>query len=168
MSRIEWWSLSDEALSRQCVEDRYRASGPGGQKRNKTESAVRLRHLESGLIVTASESRSQHENRRRALRRMREALVFERRQPLADEPAPTWVIEACAAGRIGSGRRDERSLALAAYLLDALDAAKGRIAPLGGRLGISTAKLTAMLRANEICWRSAQNLRSRHGLGPLR
>ena len=68
----------DELLS-QCDVDTYRASGPGGQKRNKTSSAVRLRHLPSELMVIAEESRSQHENRARALRRLRQALYLKLR-----------------------------------------------------------------------------------------
>ena len=71
--------LSDQALLAQCELDRFRASGPGGQKRNKTESAVRLRHLPTGLVASATESRSQHENRARALRRLRERLALELR-----------------------------------------------------------------------------------------
>ena len=65
--RSAWTNLSDAQLLDQSEVDTYRASGPGGQKRNKTSSAVRLRHLPSGLIVIAEESRSQHENRERAL-----------------------------------------------------------------------------------------------------
>jgi len=53
----------------------YRASGPGGQHRIKTESAVRIKHLPTGIIVTATESRSQHENREKALERLRERLA---------------------------------------------------------------------------------------------
>src|SRR2546428_13349802 len=75
--RRTWTALTDPQLLAQCKVDTYRASGPGGQKRNKTSSAVRLRHLPSGLIVIAEESRSQHENRARALRRLRQALYFE-------------------------------------------------------------------------------------------
>lgn len=59
----------------------YKASGPGGQKKNKTESAVRIKHLPTGILVTATESRSQHENRERALERLRERLAaLNRRQ----------------------------------------------------------------------------------------
>ncbi|HRC56200.1 MAG TPA: peptide chain release factor-like protein, partial [Kofleriaceae bacterium] len=52
---------TDNALLAQCEVDRYRASGPGGQHRNKTESAVRIRHLPTGVSAIAEESRSQAE-----------------------------------------------------------------------------------------------------------
>src|SRR5216117_2250935 len=89
-SRSTWTSLTDSQLLAQCEVDTYRASGPGGQKRNKTSSAVRLRHPPSGLIVIAEESRSQHENRARALRRMRQALYLKVRDDLpAERLTPT-------------------------------------------------------------------------------
>src|SRR2546421_9088881 len=83
--RAVWARLSDAQLLAQCEVDTYRASGPGGQKRNKTSSAVRLRHPPSGLIVIAEESRSQHENRERALRRLRRALFLKLRDDLPPE-----------------------------------------------------------------------------------
>src|SRR5436309_16075133 len=87
--RAAWSDLSDQELLGQCALDTYRASGPGGQKRNKTSSAVRLRHLPSGLIVIAEESRSQHENRARALRRLRQALYLKVRAEIpAEDPKP--------------------------------------------------------------------------------
>src|SRR5882757_10831063 len=85
MSRAAWTVLTDERLLAQCEVDTYRASGPGGQKRNKTSSAVRIRHLPSGLIVIAEESRSQHENRVKALKRLRQAFMLKLREPVADK-----------------------------------------------------------------------------------
>src|SRR5205823_9742901 len=83
--RSAWTSLTNPQLLAQCAVDTYRASGPGGQKRNKTSSAVRLRHPPSGLIVIAEESRSQHENRERALRRLRRALFLKLRDEVLPE-----------------------------------------------------------------------------------
>lgn len=54
--------------------DTFRASGAGGQHRNKTDSAIRLTHLPTGTVVTATEERSQHENRAVAWKRLTTAL----------------------------------------------------------------------------------------------
>ena len=58
MARSDWTALTDDQLLAQCEVDTYRASGPGGQKRNKTSSAVRLRHPPSGLLVIAEAFRA--------------------------------------------------------------------------------------------------------------
>jgi protein subunit release factor B len=52
----------------------YRSKGPGGQRKNKKETAVRLKHLPSGVTVTAAESRYQAVNKRRAFQRLQEKL----------------------------------------------------------------------------------------------
>ena len=70
----------DGKLLAECTVETYRASGPGGQHRNKTESAVRLTHRPTGVVVTATERRSQHENRHRALVRLRQAIALEVRE----------------------------------------------------------------------------------------
>ncbi len=62
-------------LKKQVVIETYRSRGPGGQRKNKVETAVRLRHLPSGVTVVATEHRSQSENRRLAFERLRDRLI---------------------------------------------------------------------------------------------
>jgi len=69
-----------QRLLAECDVDTYRASGPGGQHRNKTESAVRLRHRPSGLVRVATEDRSQSRNRVAALERLYKALEAAKRK----------------------------------------------------------------------------------------
>src|SRR5712691_4329012 len=107
-----WTALTDAQLLTQCEVDTYRASGPGGQKRNKTSSAVRLRHPPSGLIVIAEESRSQHENRGRALRRLRQEFYLKIREPIssASGVSSSPASQACrtGSGRLSVGKKDVR------------------------------------------------------------
>jgi protein subunit release factor B len=73
--------LQLERLARECEITPYKSSGPGGQKKNKTESSVRVRHLPTGITRIATESRSQARNRERALERVLEELARRARRP---------------------------------------------------------------------------------------
>ena len=66
---------SDEDLLRECEVDTFRSSGPGGQHVNKTESAVRLTHLPSGVVVTSQQERSQHRNNSLCLQKLRDQVA---------------------------------------------------------------------------------------------
>ncbi|KAF6139648.1 hypothetical protein GIB67_033652 [Kingdonia uniflora] len=68
--------LSDDQLMGECEMKTFKSSGPGGQHRNKRESAVRLKHLPTGIIAQAVEDRSQHKNRASALSRLRTLLAL--------------------------------------------------------------------------------------------
>jgi ribosome-associated protein len=69
------YSTAREVLEKEVRVDVFRASGPGGQHVNKTESALRLTHLPSGVVVIAQDSSSQHRNRDIAFERLIERLV---------------------------------------------------------------------------------------------
>lgn len=73
--------LSDEELVRQCKLEVFHASGPGGQGVNTTDSAVRMRHVPTGIVVTSREQRSQLQNRASCLRKIRAQLELRSRRP---------------------------------------------------------------------------------------
>jgi protein subunit release factor A len=68
------YSTDRKTLEREVVVDVFRASGPGGQHVNKTESALRLTHVPSGVVVTSQDSPSQFRNRETAFKRLIEKL----------------------------------------------------------------------------------------------
>ena len=63
-----------ETLKRQVLVETYRSRGPGGQRKNKTETSVRVKHLPTGITVTATEHRFQSQNLRLAFERLSERL----------------------------------------------------------------------------------------------
>ncbi len=174
--RATWTQLSDAQLLAQCEVDTYRASGPGGQKRNKTSSAVRLRHSPSGLLVIAEESRSQHENRARALRRLRQALYLKLRDELPPEARTPESLAAVPGygrardgkGRLHLGRKDPRYWPAVGVVLDVLQACGARVSETAEMLGISTGNLIDFLRSEDKVWEQANQLRARFELKPLR
>ncbi|HJM75286.1 MAG TPA: peptide chain release factor-like protein [Dehalococcoidia bacterium] len=159
--------LDDDALLAQCEFDRFRASGPGGQKRNVTESAVRVRHTPSGLAAEATESRSQHENRARALRKLRYAIALQLRAPVAaDGYKPSGELAAAVSKRVG--RRDARFLTAIAGLFDLLEGVEWQLRTAAKALGTPTAAVSRLLEQDSIVFRAANERRRALELRPLR
>ncbi len=177
-NRDDWLLADDDVLLAACDFQTFKASGPGGQHRNKTSSGVRLVHAASGVTAEATERRSQHENRRMALRRLRQAIALEVRCPPPSPGAgPPEIVRSClhAAGKGGKagrrlevGRKDRRFWPVAAVALDLLDHHAGRLAASADDLGISTSNLAALFRSDRHLRAAATAVRKRHGLGGIR
>jgi peptide chain release factor 1 len=80
----------------------YRASGPGGQSVNTTDSAVRITHLPTGLVVTSEDEKSQHKNKAKALQVLRARVLDKMQQDQHDS------ISEDRRNQVGSGDRSER------------------------------------------------------------
>ena len=174
MTRENWTNLNDAQLLAQCEVDTYRASGPGGQKRNKTSSAVRIRHLPSALIVIAEESRSQHDNRVKAIKRLRQAFYLKLRESISTEGLSSVSQHAELAsvrslsGKLEVGRRDERFWPVVGLILDVLEATEARVSETAAALGISTGHLIDFLETEAKVWEQANQLRQSFGHKPLK
>ncbi|MSR32735.1 MAG: peptide chain release factor-like protein [Gemmataceae bacterium] len=172
--RSNWATLPDNSLLDQCEVDTYRASGPGGQKRNKTSSAVRLRHLPSGLMVIAEESRSQHENKARALRRLRKAFYLKIRKGVvvhgeAGEMArhPELAPALDADNRPHGSPKNETFWPAVGIILDMLEHYQGRVSDVALSLGTTTGAVVSFLKQDDKVWESVNHIRVRLGQHPL-
>lgn len=170
-TRNQILSLDDRQLLEQADVDTYRASGPGGQKRNKTDSAVRLRHRPTQLMVIAAESRSQHENKAKALKRLRHAIALNLRATIdLENYRPGPILASCLADgdKLHVGRRDSRYNHVVAEILDLIDACAGRASQAASMLGVTTAQLTGFLRDDPKLWARVNQMRAAVGTKPLR
>lgn len=144
-------AIDPQALEAQCEFRATRRSGPGGQNRNKVETAVILTHRPTGLRGEASERRTQGENRRAALARLRIELALEIRRPvdLGNEASPFKPSELwrsrCRGGRISINPEHDDYPALLAEALDVLSALDDDPRAASAALGCSTTQLTRLI-----------------------
>ncbi len=168
-NRDDWLAGDDAALLAQCDVDTYRASGPGGQKRNKTSSAVRLRHQPSGLMVIAEESRSQHENKAKALRRLRKTIALSiRREVGTDWQRPEVLAKyLTTAGRLEISLRNAEYPLVLACVLDLMAASGGQVREAAEVLGLSTSQLSRFISQDVKALDAVNQMRKAQGLRPL-
>lgn len=158
-TRNAWLRASDAELLRGCKEERYRASGPGGQRRNKVETAIRLRHALSGVSAHAEDSRSPEGNRRRALARLRERIAFEVRAPFGATP-PEFAAQRGPRGALRVNTKNPNFPLIAATALDALAEAGGSYAVAAKALEVTTSQLLKFLQSDRELWRAVSEGRS--------
>ena len=160
-------SLSSDELLKQCTTQFARRSGPGGQHRNKVETAVILTHEPTGLRAEANERRSQADNRTQAIFRLRLRLALEIRQLPSPSISALW-----------HSRRDGKQLAinpthndfptLLAEALDHLAAEEYDIGNAAHRLHLSTSQLVKLLKRNPKSLLAVNGRRKERGLSQLR
>jgi hypothetical protein len=152
--------LTDDQLLAQCRFEAFRGPGPGGQKRNKTSSAVRLTHEPSGISVIAGESRSQHRNRDVAIGRLRLQIAIHLREAvdLPGFPDPK---------RLDISRKSADYPASVGVVLDVLDSVGWSISDAAKIIGVTTAPLVGFLRADAMVWTEVNRQRKKMGLRTL-
>lgn len=158
----------EEDFAGQCRFDAYMASGHGGQKRNRTYSAVRATHVPTGIAVIAEESRSKLENKKRALRRLRKAVALRVRKE-GSPPEPDARIRNLFSAEARNRINPKNPLypLVCATVLDTLYHKQGKISAAAQHLGISTGRLNKLLAADKDFFTEANNIRDRFNLKQL-
>lgn len=158
----------EDRLLGECDMRRERRSGPGGQHRNKVETAVVLTHRPTGISAEANERRSQFENRQIALFRLRLRLsVLVRSEvSLADPPSPRWQSRV-RGGKIGVNPQHADFPSLLAEALDYVAAADWDAKVAAQSLSCSTTQLVRFLKDEPAAFQRLNAQRVERGLRPL-
>ena len=155
--RNAWLAADDDALLRACDLIMQKGTGNGGQKINKTSSAVRLKHRPTGIAVSANEERSQSRNRHIALRKLR----YEIATRVHAEPDAEFTLLPSP-----SPSNHARLIPWIAGLFDRLDAANYDLAETAARCGASASQLERVMRKYPAVWRHYCELRPAKEAGP--
>ena len=162
-------TITDQQFLNQCSLDPYIASGPGGQKRNRTYSAVRVTHRPTGLAVVAEESRSQHENRARACRRLKILLALRlRAQPVDGWNLPKALLPYFKPVIQRMNPKNERYALFCAAMLDLLYQERGSLSQTARALGISTGQCGQLFVISKDLMAAANGIRAQFGLKPIK
>lgn len=161
--------LDPGVLAADCDFRTTRRSGPGGQNRNKVETAVVLTHRPSGITAEASERRTQGENRRGALFRLRLKLALELRAPTgtpkgeAYQPSELW-LSRCRGGRIVVNPEHDDFPALLSEALDVLAESGNDPKRAAAELACTPSQLVRFLKLEPRAFAQINLSRSQSGL----
>ncbi len=154
-----------ETLLAECKITRTRGSGPGGQHRNKVETAIVVEHTPTGIRGEASERRSQQQNRQQAIQRLRVKLAIEVRQEAA-QPSTLWQQRATG-GRLSVSAQHEDFPALLAEALDTIHAHQFAIPVSAKALAVSSSQLIKFLKVEPVALLTVNRERQARGESSL-
>lgn len=156
LTRNQLLALDESRLLALCKCDTCRGTGPGGQKRNKTSSAVHLTHNATGLSAYDDQERSQQINKHRALQKLRLEFALKLREPPVpwDEPIPSI--------------KNERYVVWIATLLDNLYQHNFSLADTATAFGSSTGKLVKEMLKTPALWQLVNQERTARGFSQLK
>ena len=145
-SNVHPAALDEPSLLAACDVRRTRASGPGGQHRNKVETGIEITHRPTGLVAVGYERRSQEQNRRVAVRRLRQLLAIEHRNVTSEvvEPSQLWDTR-CKAGKIHCSSQHVDFPSMLAEAMNAIYAKSGDVKKAAAALGCSSSQLVRFL-----------------------
>ena len=157
-----------ELLLRDCEIRHERRRGPGGQHRNKTESAVVIRHIPTGIEGQAAERRSQFDNLRNAVKRLRMNLALGVRSASLAEAAPTPLWQSrCHGSRIGINPDHDDFPVLLTEVLDVLYSRHAHLPGTAEQLACTTSQIVKLLKKEPRAFLWLNEQRRKHGLAPL-
>lgn len=138
--------LTVDTLLQQCDIRRTRHSGPGGQHRNKVETAIEITHRPTGIISFAAERRSQEQNRQVAISRLRLLLAIRVRSVGDTEVNPSMLWQSrCRNQKISCNKHHDDFPIMLAEALDAIDAKEFDVKCAAAALGCSTSQLVRFI-----------------------
>lgn len=161
--------LAASELLKRCTLTRTRRSGPGGQHRNRVETAVIITHSESGVSAEANERRSPADNQNVATFRLRINLALEVRTTSERDGCPSELWQQRTRHRRLSVNPTHQDFpALLAEALDRLSSADWDTSEAAGHSGVSTSQFVRFLKLEPRAFALLNDRRSERGLRPLR
>lgn len=160
--------IPESSLLEKCLIRRTRHGGPGGQHRNKVETAIEIVHEPTGIVSFAAERRSQEANRQAAVFRMRVLLAIRVRSVDSTEvlPSDLWSSR-CRAQRINCSETHDDFPALLSEALDAIDAKEYDIRRSADALGCSATQLIRFIAKAPEALVAVNSERTARGLNRL-